>query len=51
MNASTSFADSEERAVDLDELAKDNPKMVEDIRACQPIYQKIISMPYIFKMD
>ncbi|XP_075263460.1 uncharacterized protein LOC142355064, partial [Convolutriloba macropyga] len=50
-NSSTSFADSEERVVDLDELAKDNPKMVEDIRACKPLYQRIISMPYMFKID
>ncbi|XP_075257081.1 uncharacterized protein LOC142349424 [Convolutriloba macropyga] len=51
VNTTTSFADSKERVVDLEELAKEHPDMIEDIRLCKPIYQKIISMPYMLKLD
>ena len=43
VNNSTGFADSKEREVDLEEMAKQFPVMVEDIKQCKPIYQQIIA--------
>lgn len=45
-NSSTGFEDAPEREVDLEELAKTQPTMVEDIKLCQPWYQQIVSLPF-----
>ena len=50
-NTSTCFEDSKERAVDLEALAKENAGMVEDIKACKPYYNQILSLPFVLKLD
>ena len=45
-HSSTGFEDSKEREVDLEELAKTQPAMVEDIKLSQPFYQQIVSLPF-----
>ena len=49
-NKSTGFEDSKERVVDLEEIGKEHPEIVEDIKACKPYYEKVISLPYMFKL-
>lgn len=45
-HSSTGFEDAKEREVDLEELAKTQPQMVEDIKLCQPFYNQIVSLPF-----
>ena len=45
-NNSTGFEDAEEREVNLEELARTHPVMVEDIELCVPYYDKIVSLKF-----
>ena len=50
-NSSSNFEDSKERDVDLEALAEENAGMYEDFKACKPYYDKIMSKPFLLKID